>query len=81
MSRWVRFVGCYVKQKELGGLLFSPFILSTNLVFFLWSEVILDVESPTDLFWRLALDHVCDSLAPNIEKRLNIKVVGSLPLC
>lgn len=58
--------------------LLSPFILATNLVFLLWSEVVLDVERLADLFRGLSLDHVGNGLATHIEQRLNIKVVGGL---
>ena len=60
------------------GLLLGPFVLAANHVFLLGSEVILDVEGLADLLWRLALDHVGNGLAPNIEKRLDVKVVGGL---
>ena len=58
--------------------LFSPLVLTANLILFLGREVILDVESLADLFGRLALDHVGDSLAADVEKGLDVKVVGSL---
>lgn len=59
-------------------LLFSPLVLATNLVFLLRGEVILNVERLADLLGRLALDHVGDSLATDIEKSLDVKVVGGL---
>jgi hypothetical protein len=37
----------------------------------------LDVEGLADLLGRLALDHVRDSLAADVEERLDIHVVGS----
>jgi hypothetical protein len=58
-------------------LLLSPLIFTTDLVLLLRCEVIGNIEGLADLFWRLALDHVCDSLAPNIEKSLDVKIVGS----
>lgn len=63
-------------DKELA--VFSPLVLTTNLVFFLGSEVVLNVESLADLLRRLALNHVGNCLAPNVEKRLDIEIVGSL---
>ena len=60
-----------------GSLLLSPFVLATDLILLLRSEIVLNVESLADLLWRLALDHIGDSLAPNVEKSLDIKIVGS----
>ena len=59
-------------------LLLGPFILTTNLIFFLRGEVILDVESLTNLLRRLALDHIGNGLAAHVEKSLDIEVVGGL---
>lgn len=56
----------------------SPLILATDLIFLLGGEVILDVERLSDLLRRLALDHIGDCLASNIEERLDVKVVGGL---
>ena len=56
----------------------SPLVLTADLLLLLWGEVVGDIEGLSDLFWRLALDHVGDGLATNIEERLNIEVVGSL---
>jgi hypothetical protein len=61
-----------------GSLLFSPLVLTTNLVLFLLGEVVLNVKGLADLLWRLALDHVGDGLTADVEKSLNVKVVGSL---
>jgi len=55
----------------------GPFILTADLIFLLGSEVICDVECLSDLLWRLALDHVCDCLAANVEKWLDVKIIGS----
>lgn len=59
-------------------LLLGPLVLATNLLLLLRSEVVLDVEGLADLLGRLALDHVCDSLASNVEKSLDIEEVGGL---
>lgn len=48
------------------------------MIFLLGCEIVLDVEGFADLLWRLALDHISDGLATDIEKRLDIEVVGSL---
>lgn len=54
----------------------GPLVLATDLLLLLWSEVVRNVEGLTDLLWRLALDHVGDGLAADVEERLDIKVVG-----
>jgi hypothetical protein len=59
-------------------LLLSPFVLTADLLLLLRCEVVLDVECLTDLFRRLALDHVGDGLAANVEKSLDVEEVGSL---
>lgn len=59
-------------------LLLGPLILASDLLLLLWSEVVLNVEGLADLLGRLALDHVGNSLAANIEKRLNVQIIGSL---
>lgn len=59
-------------------LLLSPLILATDLVLFFGGEIVLDIEGLADLLGRLALDHVCDSLAADIEQGLDIEVVGGL---
>ena len=59
-------------------LLFGPLVLATNLILLFGREVILDIEGLADLFGRLALDHVGDSLAADVEQSLDVEVVGSL---
>lgn len=56
----------------------GPIVLTTDLVLLLGREIALDVESLADLVARLALEHVCDGLAANIKKSLDIEVVGGL---
>ena len=58
--------------------IFSPFVLTPDLVFLLGSEIVLDVERLADLLGRLALDHVGDGFASDIEQGLNIKVISGL---
>lgn len=41
-------------------------------------EIVLDVEGLADLLRRLALDHVGDGLATNVQQGLDIEVVGGL---
>ncbi len=56
----------------------GPLVLATDLILLLGREIVLDVERLADLLRGLALDHICNSLASDIEERLDIKVVGSL---
>lgn len=65
-------------SRKKDGLLFSPFVLTTDLVLLLGSKVVLNVEGLADLLGRFALDHVCDSLAADVEKCLDVEVVGGL---
>lgn len=56
----------------------GPFVLAADLLLFFGSEVIRDVERLSDLLGRLALDHVGDRLATDVEKGLDVKEVGCL---
>lgn len=58
----------------------GPLVLAADLVLLLRCEVILDVEGFADLLWGLALDHIGNGLAADIEKGLDIEVVGGLYL-
>ena len=64
--------------QRVSDLLFSPFILTTDLLLFLGREVVLDVERLSNLFRRLALDHVGDRFATDVEKCFDVKVVCGL---
>jgi hypothetical protein len=55
----------------------GPLVLAANLLFLLGGEVVLDVEGLADLLGGLALDHVGDGLAADVEKGLDVHVVGS----
>lgn len=59
-------------------LLLGPLVLTTNLIFLLGREVVLDIEGFTDLFGGLALNHVSDGLAADVEESFDVEVVGSL---
>lgn len=54
----------------------GPLVLAADLIFLLGSEVVLDVERLADLLGGLALDHVGNGFAANIEERLDVHVVG-----
>lgn len=58
-------------------LLLGPLVLSLYLSFLLGGKVVLDVEQLSDLLGSLALDHVGDSLATQVEQRLDVQIVGS----
>ena len=53
----------------------SPLILTANLILLLGREVVLDVEGLADLLRRLALDHVGDGLAADVQQCLDVHVV------
>jgi hypothetical protein len=55
----------------------GPLVLAADLVLLFWGEVVLDIERLADLLWRLALDHIRDRLAPDVEQRLDVHVVCS----
>lgn len=59
-------------------LLLGPLVLAADLLLLLRREVVLDVERLADLLGGLALDHVRDSLASDIEESLDIEKVGGL---
>jgi len=58
-------------------LLLAPFVLLANLLLFGRSEVVLDVERLSDFVGGLALDHVRDGFAGDIQQPLNVEVIGS----
>lgn len=59
-------------------LLLCPLVFPSNLIFFFGCEVVLDIERLSDLFGRLALDHVGNRLTPNVEQSLDVKIVCGL---
>jgi len=69
-----RVDGGHVRENSA---VFSPLILASNLVLFFRSEIILDVKRFADLLRRLALDHVGDCFASDVEKSFDIQIVGS----
>lgn len=69
--------GQRAQLRKISSLL-SPLVLTADLLFLLGSEVILDVEGLSDFLGALPLDHVRNGLASNIEKGLDVKVVGGL---
>jgi hypothetical protein len=78
VQRLCRAVSRILLHARERDILLSPLVLTADLVFLLGSEVVLDVEGLPDLLGRLALDHVCNSLAANVEKSFDIEVVCSL---
>ena len=56
----------------------SPLVLPSDLLLLLGGEIVGDVESFADLLGGLALDHVCNGLAPNVKEGLDVEVVGGL---
>ena len=58
----------------------GPLVLAADLVFLLRREVVLDIERLADLVGGLALDHVRDGLATDVEKGLDVEVICGLCL-
>ena len=56
----------------------GPLVLAADLLLFLGGEIVRDVECLADLLGGLALDHVGDRLAADVEERLDVQVVGGL---
>lgn len=56
----------------------SPLVLAADLLLLLGCEVVGDVEGLANLLGRLALDHVGNGLAADVQQRLDVEVVGSL---
>lgn len=56
----------------------GPLVLAADLVLLLGREVVLDVERLPDFVGGLALDHVGDGLAADVEEGLDVEVVGGL---
>lgn len=59
-------------------LLKRPLVLPSDFFLFLRCEIVLDVKCLSNLLGCLALDHVRNSLASQIQQILDIQVVGSL---
>ena len=51
-------------------LFFTPLVLLSDLLFFGWSEIVLDIEGLADFLRSFAFDHVGDSFAGDIQKSL-----------
>lgn len=67
------------KYREAGCLaVLSPLVLTADLLLFLGGEVVGDVKGLSDLLGRLALDHVRNGLAANVEEGLDVEIVGCL---
>ena len=69
---------CKIVERFENLTILSPLVLTSNLLFLLRGEVVGDVEGLSDFLGRLALDHVGDGLATNVEQGLDIQVVGCL---
>ena len=78
-AREVRYavaISFLVEESRWRLAVLGPLVLAADLVLLLRSEVVLDVESLTDLLRGLSLDHVGNSLAADVEEGLDIHVVG-----
>lgn len=75
------FIGSYrlINDDRQILLLKSPLILPSDFFFLLRCEIILDIEGLPNLLWSFPLYHVGHRLASQIQKRLDVQVVGRLP--
>jgi hypothetical protein len=62
----------------MGLTVLGPLVLTTDLLLLLRCEIVRDVERLADFLRRLALNHVGNSFAANIKKRLDVEVVAGL---
>lgn len=75
---WDTLVNHVFRVLNVFNLLLGPLVLTSDLIFFLRSEVVLDVERLADLLGGFALDHIGNSLAANVKESLDIEVIRSL---
>ena len=57
-------------------LISQPLIFFSDLLFFFFSKVILDVEHLSNLLWCLSFNHVCYSFTANIQESFNVQIIG-----
>jgi hypothetical protein len=55
----------------------APFIFLSDLFFFFWGEIVLNVEGLADFFGSLSFNHVGNGLAGEVQERLDVQVVSS----
>ena len=55
-----------------------PLVLTANFLLLLRCKVILDVKGLPNFLWSLSLDHVCNSLACQVQQALDVQIVGRL---
>lgn len=58
--------------------IFGPFVFTSDLLLLLRCEIVRDVERLPNLFRRFTLDHIGNSLAANVKKRLDVEIIGGL---
>lgn len=58
--------------------LLAPFVLLSDLLFLFRSKVVLNVEGLSNFLWGLSLNHICYSLASEVQEWFNIQIVGRL---
>lgn len=71
---WGRYCKLAVSSLE------SPMVLPPYLFLLFGCEVVLDVESLTDLFCSLSINHICHCLASQIQQSLDVQIVCSLTI-
>lgn len=69
-------VSCLAPSQSFHLRVLTPLVLLADLRFLLRRKVVGNVESGSNLFGRLALDHTGDRGTGQVEERLDIHVVG-----
>ena len=52
-----------------------PFVLPADLLLFFGGKIVGDIEGLSNLLWGLALDHVGNGLAANVQQGLDVEIV------
>ena len=53
-----------------------PLIFFSDLFLLFWSKIILNVKSLANFLRVFSLNHICDSFAGDVQKSLNVQIVG-----
>jgi hypothetical protein len=61
--------------------LLAPFVLLSDLLFLFRSKVVLNVEGLSNFLGGLSLNHICYSLASEVQEWFDIQIVGRLRIC
>lgn len=56
----------------------NEIVLTNYLLFLFWSEIVLDIESPSNFLWWLSFDHVRYCFASYVQQTFDIQVISRL---